>query len=63
MHFLLPKGESPNTSDMSLPDDGTTDADTAIPNSEPLMLNVEEDSWQLIEFVWWKSQLIQYHSR
>ena len=28
---------------MSLPDDGTTDADTAIPNSEPLMLNVEED--------------------
>ena len=23
--FLLPKGESPNTSDMSLPDDGTTD--------------------------------------
>ena len=49
--FLLPSGESPNTSDISLPDDGITDADTAVPNSEPLMLNVEEDNWQLIELV------------
>ena len=49
--FLLPKGESPNTSDISLPDDGTTDADTAIPNSEPLMLNVEEDRTHSIVLV------------
>ena len=40
---LLPNGESPNTSEISLPDDGIT-ADTAVPNSEPLMLNVEEDT-------------------
>ena len=45
--FLLPSGESPNTSDISLPDDANTDADTPVPNSEPLMINEEEDN-----FIW-----------
>ena len=41
--FLPPSGDSPNTSEISLPDDGMIDADTDVPTSEPLILNVDDE--------------------
>ena len=35
--------DSPNTSEISLPDDGMIDADTDVPTSEPLILNVDDE--------------------
>ena len=42
--FLFPLADSPNTSDISFPALGSTDADIPVPISEPLIDNADADA-------------------